>query len=118
MKTFVRILMAVTVLASGGARVRAAEESVAAEPAKQWVWLERQGVWGYGYQITEGPHSGLWRIDPSSKQAPAAADPYGFSAVLNRIRARMGLAPAAYDPALSSWAAQNNAAQSSRGLGH
>jgi hypothetical protein len=121
MNNIARILMVLTILAVGTRLVAAAEESAdapAPEPVKQWVWLERQGVWGYGYQLTEGPHRGLWRIDPGSKRAPAASDPYGFTAVLNRVRARMGLAPAAYDPSLSSWAAQNNAAQSSRGLGH
>ena len=89
-----------------------------AEPVKQWVWLQSQQVWGYGYQLDEGPHKGLWRIDPGTKYAPPAADPYGFAAVLNRIRAAMGLRAVAYDPGLSSWAAQNNSAQNSRGLGH
>jgi uncharacterized protein YkwD len=47
-----------------------------------------------------------------------AADPYGFAQVLNRIRGAMGLPQVEYDPTLSSWAVQNNVAQSSRGLGH
>ena len=67
------------------------------QPAKQWVWLGSQGVWGYGYQIQEGPNRGLWRIDPGSKRAPVetapASDPYGFAAVVNRIRRAAGLAP-------------------------
>jgi hypothetical protein len=102
------------------AQAPAPEPAAEAAPAKQWVWLAKQGVWGYGYQIKEGPHSGLWRIDPDSKRRPAApaGDPYGFAAILNRFRASMGLRPAAYDPNLSSWASQNNAAQNSRGLGH
>jgi uncharacterized protein YkwD len=50
--------------------------------------------------------------------APAAGDPYGFTAWLNATRAQYGLAPVAYDPNLSSWAAQNNAQQQSRGMGH
>lgn len=91
-------------------------------PAKEWVWLAKQGVWGYGYQIQEGPHRGLWRIDPGSKRAPEdfapAADPYGFAAILNGYRAAAGLPPLAYDPDLSAWAAQNNAAQCQRGIGH
>lgn len=45
-------------------------------------------------------------------------DPYGFTNVLNRIRASAGLHPLAYDPSLSSWAHQNNAEQCRRGLGH
>lgn len=92
------------------------------EPAKQWVWLTKQGVWGYGYQLQDGPHQGLWRIDPDSKRPPEdvapAADPYGFAAVLNQYRASAGLPPVAYDPDLSAWAANNNSEQSQRGLGH
>jgi Cysteine-rich secretory protein family len=92
------------------------------QPNKQWVWLESQGVWGYGYQIQEGPHRGLWRVDPDSKRAPEEAvpttDPYGFAAILNQYRAEAGLPPLAYDHELSSWAASNNAAQASQGMGH
>ncbi|MFO0909830.1 MAG: CAP domain-containing protein [Isosphaeraceae bacterium] len=102
----------------------AAEAPSSVEPAKRWVWLEKQGVWGYGYQIESGPNRGLWRIDPGSKRPPApeaveiASDPYRFTQILNRIRASVGLQPVAYDHDLSAWAAQNNAAQMSRGLGH
>jgi len=92
------------------------------EPAKQWVWLAKQGVWGYGYQLEDGPHRGLWRIDPGSKRTPEemapAADPYGFAAIINQYRAAAGLPALDYDHDLSSWAAMNNAEQSSRGLGH
>ena len=60
-------------------------------PQKSWVWLTKQGVWGYGYQIDEGPNRGLWRIDPDSKRAPEdivpSTDPYGFTAILNQHRA-------------------------------
>ena len=96
-------------------------------PEKQWVWLHQQGVWGYGYQIREGPQRGLWRIDPDSKRPPeeesepaseSASDPYGFGEILNRCRAEAGLPPAAYDPDLSAWAVQNNVEQCRRGLGH
>ncbi|WP_169976671.1 CAP domain-containing protein [Tautonia rosea] len=45
-------------------------------------------------------------------------DPYGFSAIINNYRASAGLPPLSYDPNLSAWASQNNAAQCSRGLGH
>lgn len=93
-----------------------------AEPVKQWVWLQSQQVWGYGYQLDEGPHKGLWRIDPGTKRAPSAAptsdDPYGFGAVLNRYRAAAGLPAASYDPGLSRWATVNNASQCVRGIGH
>jgi hypothetical protein len=129
MNTLIRILTFALMLGFSAVRgaapeAPALEPTPESEPAKQWVWLAKQGVWGYGYEIKEGPASGLWRIDPGSKRAPApapapaAADPYGFAAVLNRIRASMGLRPAAYDPSLSSWAAQNNVVQSNRGLGH
>ncbi len=92
------------------------------QPAKQWVWLESQGVWGYGYQLQQGPHRGLWRVDPDSKRAPEevtpTTDPYGFAAILNQYRAEAGLPPLAYDHELSAWAASNNAAQASLGMGH
>jgi hypothetical protein len=89
-----------------------------AEPERQWVWLAEQGVWGYGYQIQDGPHRGLWRIDAESKTAPAMSDPYGFADVLNRYRASYGLPPVNYDPDLAAWAVQNNIQQCQRGIGH
>jgi hypothetical protein len=46
------------------------------------------------------------------------SDPYGFSRILNAYRASAGLPPVAYDPNLSAWASQNNAAQSRKGIGH
>jgi uncharacterized protein YkwD len=45
-------------------------------------------------------------------------DPYGFTGIINQIRASAGLHPLAYDPSLAAWASQNNAAQCSRGIGH
>src|SRR5262249_37522482 len=60
----------------------------------------------------------------SSAQAAAdcdcsgGSDPYGFAAILNRIRASAGLQPLAYDPELTSWASRNNAVQCRRGIGH
>lgn len=91
-------------------------------PEKQWVWLHKQGVYGFGYQIPDGPHKGLWRIDPGSKRSAEefapAADPYGFAALLNQYRAAAGLPPLEYDPELSNWASHNNAAQAHRGIGH
>ncbi|WP_165221790.1 CAP domain-containing protein [Aquisphaera insulae] len=58
---------------------------------------------------------------PQQGAAPcdcSGGDPYGFAAVLNRIRAAAGLHPLSYDSDLSSWASQNNAAQCRRGIGH
>lgn len=33
-------------------------------PAKQWVWLQAQGLYGFGYQRPDG----RWVIDPNSKR--------------------------------------------------
>lgn len=91
-------------------------------PAKQWVWLKEQGVWGYGYQLKDGAHRGRWKIDPGTKVAPEdvtpVSDPYGFAAVLNAHRAAAGLPALSYDAGLSRWAAANNVAQAARGIGH
>jgi uncharacterized protein YkwD len=102
----------------------AVPDPAAATPAKQWVWLTSQGVWGYGYQRTDG----LWVIDPGSKRAPAAqpaaeqqqaaADPYGFVGWLNSTRASAGLGPVGVDGNLTALAQANNAQQAARGMGH
>jgi uncharacterized protein YkwD len=55
---------------------------------------------------------------PAANCDCSASDPYGFSSILNRLRAAAGLHPVAYDPELSSWASQNNSAQCRRGIGH
>ena len=49
---------------------------------------------------------------------PTGGDPYGFLSWLNGTRARYGLPAVGYDQNLANWAAQNNAQQNSRGLGH
>jgi hypothetical protein len=125
--TLARVALALfvsLVLAAPAARGQEPEgdEPESPAPAKQWVWLNKQGVWGFGYQLQEGPHRGLWRIDPDSKRAPEdlvpESDPYGFASLLNGHRAAAGLPTLAYDPELSSWAASNNAEQARRGLGH
>jgi hypothetical protein len=117
MSSTTRITTAALVLVAMAASCPAQDQ-----PTKQWVWLVKQGVWGYGYQIRDGPHRGLWRVDPDSKRAPKelvpTTDPYGFAALLNHYRVAAGLPPLAYDHDLSAWAAQNNAEQSNRGLGH
>jgi hypothetical protein len=118
MNTTTRITTAALVILTAMPAASLAQD----EPAKQWVWLAKQGVWGYGYQIQDGPHSGLWRVDPDSKRAPEdvvpVSDPYGFAAIVNQHRAAAGLPPIAYDHNLSAWAANNNAEQCSRGIGH
>ena len=55
---------------------------------------------------------------PTRDRPTPAGDPYGFTAWLNGTRASYGLAPVGYDPGLSGWAAQNNAQQQARGMGH
>jgi uncharacterized protein YkwD len=29
---------------------------------EQWVWLTDQEMWGYGYQLQDGPFKGMWRV--------------------------------------------------------
>jgi uncharacterized protein YkwD len=53
-----------------------------------------------------------------SCECVGSSDPYGFAAILNRIRSAAGLHPVVYDSDLSSWASQNNAVQCRRGIGH
>jgi uncharacterized protein YkwD len=55
---------------------------------------------------------------PVAVAAQPAGDPYGFTSWLNATRASHGLGPVGYDPNLSGWAAQNNAQQQARGMGH
>jgi uncharacterized protein YkwD len=71
------------------------------------------------------PASGPVAMAPTSPQATApsgysqsATDPYGFTALLNRIRASAGLHPVVHDVELASWAGRNNAIQCLRGIGH
>lgn len=76
------------------------------------------------FQSHQHVHTHAAAAQPAEAVAPAAgeyaagADPYGFMGVFNRVRARAGLPPVAYDPNLSSWASRNNLAQCVRGLGH
>ncbi len=55
---------------------------------------------------------------PAQPRSYATGDPYGFTNWLNTTRAQYGLGAVGYDPNLSGWAAQNNAQQQSRGMGH
>jgi hypothetical protein len=115
--TFAATMLVVFAITSSTTIARADDTTT-----KQWVWLEKQGVWGFGYQLADGPHKGLWRIDSGSKRAPEppapVTDPYGFHAILNQYRASAGLSPLEYDHELAGWAAMNNAHQANRGLGH
>ncbi len=67
--------------------------------------------------------SGLWRVDPDSKRAPEEAGtdaptPTALPPSSTSIAPRPGCLPLAYDHELSAWAASNNAAQASQGMGH
>jgi hypothetical protein len=42
----------------------AATTTQATAPQKQWVWLAQEGVYGFGYQRTDG----LWEIDAGSRR--------------------------------------------------
>jgi uncharacterized protein YkwD len=53
-----------------------------------------------------------------AQPATVAGDPYGFVNWLNATRAQYGLRAVGYDQNLTNWAAQNNAQQSARGMGH
>ena len=53
-----------------------------------------------------------------AQPAAVAGDPYGFVNWLNATRAQYGLRAVGYDPNLTNWAAQNNAQQNARGMGH
>ena len=55
---------------------------------------------------------------PQVQAQPTGGDPYGFLNWLNGTRARYGLPAVGYDQNLANWAAQNNAQQNARGLGH
>ncbi len=68
--------------------------------------------------LTRSATSGTGLTHTHHHTLTAPADPYGFAQVLNHYRAMAGLPPVAYDPNLSSWASQNNAAQCRRGIGH
>jgi len=107
---------------------------------EEWVYFPAEGYWGYGWPLQEGPDQGKYRVrwtwlgappqpipqpmnaSATKATAPQAAvpstDPYGFTNVLNSIRAQYGLPPVGYDANLSAFASQNNAAQCSYGLGH
>jgi uncharacterized protein YkwD len=72
----------------------------------------------YSYQPTAvSPPAPGPQVDCSCS-TDTGADPYGFAAILNRLRASAGLHPVIYDTNLSAWASQNNAVQCRRGLGH
>lgn len=78
------------------------------------------GKWRVKYKVVSSTgESYTYKASGTGAQSYAQyGDPYGFANYLNSYRASCGLPPLAYDPNLSAWASQNNAAQSRRGLGH
>ncbi len=50
---------------SASATPAAAQNTPTAAPAKTWVWLASEGVYGYGYQRADG----YWEIDAGSRRA-------------------------------------------------
>jgi uncharacterized protein YkwD len=55
---------------------------------------------------------------PAATTYAAESGAAGFLNWLNGVRAQYGLSAVGYDANLENWAAQNSAAQASRGLGH
>jgi len=84
---------------------------------KGWVWLTKQGLFGWGSQIQSGDYKGMWRVERKVKPAPRPQVP-SFVSWLNSIRARAGLRPVGWDQNLANWASRNSAACQGRGLGH
>jgi len=80
------------------------------------------GTAGAATQATAQPAVTEATAEPAAMEAtaePAATgDPYGFIGWLNSTRAAYGLPAVGYDPNLSSWAAENNNHQATRGMGH
>ena len=80
MSTLTRI-MKVTLILSAGAVLGVAAEVPATtpepEPARQWVWLESQGVWGFGYQIQEGADAASGGSNPARNGLPSPPTPTG-----------------------------------------
>jgi hypothetical protein len=85
------------------------------------IWLRKQGCWGEGRKILNGPHAGLYRITRKW-----AGDPWGFIGLVNWYRVNYfrdawghPLPPVMYDSNLSRWAALNNGPQlSAKYSGH
>jgi hypothetical protein len=104
----------------------------------QQVYINQYGCYCVGQQVLQGPPEtmGKWRVKykvntpqgtytyqahgygAQSYAQAGGGDPYGFVNWLNGYRAQYGLPAVGYDPNLSAWAAQNNAQQNSRGMGH
>lgn len=72
----------------------------------------------YTYQQPQQPRYTYAQPTQPQQATATSGDPYGFVSWLNSTRAQYGLPAVGYDPNLAAWAAQNNAQQNARGLGH
>jgi uncharacterized protein YkwD len=74
----------------------------------------------YTYPATAGTNYTYATTQPAATTATtgAVSGSAGFLSWLNSVRAQYGLPAVGYDANLENWAAQNSAAQASRGLGH
>lgn len=68
--------------------------------------------------VTPSPQTTVQAPTAPSVSPEAAQHDHGFTAWLNSLRASCSLGQVLFDADLSSWAAQNNAHQVSRGMGH
>lgn len=57
--------------ATAAPATNAASYAVPRGAKEQWVWLTDQSMWGFGYQLQDGPFKGMWRV--RQKTSPAAA---------------------------------------------
>lgn len=62
--------------------------------------------------------SSSFQTNATSSAVPPLSPGCGFTSWLNSVRAGYGLSPVGDDPNLCAWAAQNNAQQAARGVGH
>jgi uncharacterized protein YkwD len=94
-----------------------------AAPQPTYTYAAPQPTYTYAPQTAAPAYTYQYQAQYAAPAAAAApttggGDAYGFLNWLNGVRAQNGLAPVSYDAGLEGWAAQNSAAQASRGLGH
>ena len=102
------------------AMVLGAGEERFSSPVATWIRrLDGTVVHCEAQQVLTGipARQGKWVIRREVPYVPPG-DPYGFKWYLDAFRSQHGLWALVYDANLSTWAAQNNAACSQRGLGH
>ncbi len=90
-------------------------QTVAVQPT---TYVTRPATQPVTYVAQPAAQPVTYAAQPAATQAVATGDPYGFVNWLNATRAQYGLRAVGYDQNLTNWAAQNNAQQNARGLGH